>query len=120
MPYIENRNTIDGLLNLLRPALTTKGEVNYAITKIVHEWILGFRLKNYETLSKGYDVLSEAAQEYYRSVLGKYEDKWIAIIDSEVVSSGESGKKVFKEARAKYPNNKPLLLKVPSSTVMLL
>lgn len=52
--------------------------------------------------------------------LGNYVGRWIAIVDDEVVSTGESGKKVFMEARKKHPKNTPLLLKVPSSAVMLL
>ena len=52
--------------------------------------------------------------------LGKYVGKWIAIVDDEVVSTGESGKEVFKEARQRRPKETPLLLKVPSSAIMLL
>jgi len=52
--------------------------------------------------------------------LGKYVDKWIAIIDDEIVSIGDVGKEVFKQARQKYPERTPLILKVPSNTIMLL
>lgn len=52
--------------------------------------------------------------------LGKYVDKWIAIVDGEIVSIGNVGKEVFKQARQKYPEKTPLILKVPSNTVMLL
>lgn len=52
--------------------------------------------------------------------LGKYVGKWIAIVDEKVVSTGNAGKEVFKEARQKHPASTPLILKVPSSTVMLL
>jgi len=52
--------------------------------------------------------------------LGKYVDKWIAIVDDEIVSVGDTGKKVFKQAREKHPKKSPLILKVPSNTVMLL
>jgi len=52
--------------------------------------------------------------------LGKYVDKWIAIVDDEIISIGNTGKEVFKQARQKYPEKTPLVLKVPSSTVMLL
>ncbi len=51
--------------------------------------------------------------------LGKYVDKWIAIVDDEIVI-GETGKEVFKVARRKYPQKTPLILKVPSKAVMLL
>ncbi len=52
--------------------------------------------------------------------LGKYVDKWIAIVDDEIVSIGNTGKEVFKQAREKHPERTPLILKVPSNTVMLL
>jgi hypothetical protein len=52
--------------------------------------------------------------------LGKYVGKWIVIVDNAVVSSGIVAKEVFAEAKQKYPGSKPLLLKVPSDSVMLL
>lgn len=52
--------------------------------------------------------------------LGKYAGKWIAVVDGKVVSKGHAGKEVFKEAKQKYPDKTPLIMKVPSSTVMLL
>jgi hypothetical protein len=52
--------------------------------------------------------------------LGKYVGKWIVIVDNKIVSTGTVGKKVFAEAKQKYPDSKPLLMKVPSETVMLL
>ena len=51
--------------------------------------------------------------------LGKYVGKWIGIVDNAVVSSGRSGKEVFAEAKDKFPESTPLLLKVPDSTVMM-
>jgi hypothetical protein len=52
--------------------------------------------------------------------LGKYVGKWIAIVEDEIISSGESGKAVFKEAKRKCPSDTPLIFKVPSSSIMLL
>ena len=52
--------------------------------------------------------------------LGKYVGKWVVIVNNTVVSSGKSGKEIFAEAKEKYPNKTPLLLKVPTNTVMLL
>jgi len=52
--------------------------------------------------------------------LGKYVNKWIAIVDEKIVSIGDRGKDVFREAREKYPDKTPLIFKVPSDTVMLL
>jgi len=52
--------------------------------------------------------------------LGKYVGKWIAIVGGEVVSTGSDAKNVFEEAKKKYPQKEPLILKVPKDTVMLL
>lgn len=52
--------------------------------------------------------------------LGKYVGKWIAIIGDEIVASGTDATAVFKEAKTKFPNKEPLILKVPADTVMLL
>ena len=54
------------------------------------------------------------------SDLGKYVGKWIAIVDETVVSTSDIGKEAFEEAKRKCPGSKPLLLKVPSNSVMLL
>jgi len=52
--------------------------------------------------------------------LAEYLDKWIAIVDNEVVSVGDTGKQVFKEAKGRHPGSVPLVLKVPSNYLMLL
>jgi hypothetical protein len=52
--------------------------------------------------------------------LGKYVGKWIAVVDDKIVSIGTAGREVLSEARSKYPDRTPLILKVPSQTVMLL
>lgn len=80
MPYLteKERARLDGAILLLARKLYTKGEVNYAVTKLTHLWIeylISLDKKNYETLSKGYDVLSEAAGEYKQAVLDRYEAK---------------------------------------------
>lgn len=54
------------------------------------------------------------------SDLGRYVDKWIAIVDGSVVAEGKNGVKVFKEAKQKHPTRTPFLMKVASNRVMLL
>ena len=54
------------------------------------------------------------------SSLGKYANKWVAIVDGEVVASGNDGEAVFLEANKKYPDRKIKLMKVPSNPAMLL
>ena len=50
--------------------------------------------------------------------LGKYVDKWIAIIDRKVVASGNVGKEVLEGRSGDI--REPLSLKVPSSAIMLM
>lgn len=52
--------------------------------------------------------------------LGRYVGKWIAVVDGKVVSTADSGKEVLKESKEKFPEGTPLILKVPSHSVMLL
>jgi hypothetical protein len=52
--------------------------------------------------------------------LREYVGKWIALVGKELVASGDSGKEVFAEAKRKYPNKEPFVMKIPSETVMLL
>jgi hypothetical protein len=88
MPFIDEarRDIFDDDIDLIIQNIDSmgniKGDVNYVITKIVHEWVLrkAFRDKsklNYATKSQGYDVLAEATAEYYRTVMGLHEDKAI-------------------------------------------
>lgn len=52
--------------------------------------------------------------------LSEYMGKWVALVDNEIVSTGDSGKEVFMEARKKYPDREPFIMKVPRNEVMLL
>jgi len=49
----------------------------------------------------------------------KYKGKWIAICESDVVSSGENAKKTFEEAQEKCPNKKIMIVKVPEEHTMI-
>jgi len=52
--------------------------------------------------------------------LGKYVGKWIAVVDENIVASGDFGKQVFEKAKKEHPESEPLIMKVPASMVMLL
>ena len=52
--------------------------------------------------------------------LQDYVGKWIALVDKEIVASGDSGKAVFEQAKSKYPKKEPFIMKLPIETVMLL
>ncbi|MCX6749417.1 MAG: DUF5678 domain-containing protein [Candidatus Pacearchaeota archaeon] len=64
------------------------------------------------TLEQNYEV-------YLQTNLDSYLGEWVAICENRVVSHGKNVKKVFEEARLKYPNKKPLLTKVPSKETLI-
>ena len=49
----------------------------------------------------------------------KYIGEWIAICNQTIVSHGKDVKKVFREAKEKYPKEKPLLTRVPDKETMI-
>ncbi len=59
--------------------------------------------------------------DYVMTVSDKLEPgKWIAVVGKEIVSKGDDAKTVFDEAKRKYPNREPFLMKVPAEAVMLM
>lgn len=52
--------------------------------------------------------------------LGELVGQWIAVIDDEIVATGESGKEVFDKAMETHPDREPLIMQVPTNMVMLL
>ncbi|MFQ5832067.1 MAG: DUF5678 domain-containing protein [Candidatus Thorarchaeota archaeon] len=54
------------------------------------------------------------------SDLGEHIGKWVALVDKEIVATVDSGKTVFREAKKKYPDREPFIMKVPRNEVMLL
>ena len=45
--------------------------------------------------------------------LSKYEDKYIAIVDKNVISADEDPEVVYTNAKEKYPDKEVVLWKVP-------
>jgi len=81
MPYItqERRDDFVDGLSRLRPK--SVGELNFLVTALVHKYVIS-KLdileaggSRYEVLSDGLRALRDAASEYYRDILGPYEDK---------------------------------------------
>ena len=61
----------------------------------------------------------ENYQYFMEANLSSYIGEWIAICNKEIVSHGRDVKKVFYEAKQKYPKVKPLLTKVPDKETMI-
>lgn len=46
--------------------------------------------------------------------------KWIALVGKEMVAKGDDAKAVYDEAKSKYPDREPFIMKVPAESVMLM
>lgn len=81
MPYIvpEKRKKYDSFILALVACLEqgehSNGDLNYVISKLVHEWLIshpdGLR---YDSSSNAYKAMVCAAAEFYRVVVAPYED----------------------------------------------
>jgi len=52
--------------------------------------------------------------------LKKYRGKHVAIIGNKVVASGDNAIEVYKEAKKKFPDKKPVLAYVPREETLIL
>jgi len=76
MPYIvsSRRLSLDARINALVDHIGADGELNYVLTKIIDKWSLK-TTRDYSRLNSVMGVLSCVAQEFYRRVIAKYEEK---------------------------------------------
>lgn len=49
---------------------------------------------------------------FLKENLSKYSGKWVAIVDKQVIATGNDAVLVVKEAKSKYPKKRPFLAKV--------
>lgn len=56
---------------------------------------------------------------FMKTDVNNYIGQWIAIHNQKIVSHGKDLKKVFTEAKKKYPNSRPLITKVPDEDTMI-
>ena len=77
MPYInpEERDKLDELITELGLKLSDdEGKLNYAITKLCIIFLSKYGLIKYRRLNTIIGVLECAKQEFYRRIVGVYED----------------------------------------------
>ena len=76
MPYIkkEKRNELDNLIDILTCHMVVKGDYNYVITKILHNYIEDTELC-YDNLNDAQGIIECVGKEFYRTVVAPYEDK---------------------------------------------
>lgn len=51
--------------------------------------------------------------------LSEHIGEWIAVCEGKIVARGRDIKKVYAEAKEKYPNKKPFIAKVPEKETMI-
>jgi len=57
--------------------------------------------------------MDETFNWFTKADLSKYEDKYVSIVDKEVVSADENPEVVYANAKRKYPDKEVVLWKVP-------
>ncbi len=64
------------------------------------------------------------ALEYFRAnlaeMISKYEGEYVAIIKDKIIAHGKDVKKVYQEAKAKFPKNIVFLCQVPRKEALIL
>lgn len=80
MPYIkqEERKKIDKLIVDLLKEIHNIGHLNYVVTKLIHLYVEAkaeYMGLTYKILNETIGVLTCITQEFYRTIIAKYEDK---------------------------------------------
>ena len=52
--------------------------------------------------------------------VGDHFGEWVAVVDGEVISSGIDAKKVYQDAKEKYVDKIPFIMKIPKEITILL
>ena len=58
-------------------------------------------------------------QFFMKANIESYIGQCVAICNQKIVSHGKDVKKVFKEAKEKFPKERPLLTRVPDKETMI-
>ena len=75
MPYIADKDRLDIDCYVNRLELETPGELNYAITRMIDNYIIDLGKLSYSRGNEVVGVLECAKLEFYRKILAPYEDK---------------------------------------------
>ena len=79
MLYINQarRETLDKPIHALSVRLVVPGDLNYALTRLLHKHLVWQGRLNYDKLNEVMGVLASVSQEFYRRVVAPYEDEKI-------------------------------------------
>ena len=72
MPYISKRERV--LIDVEANPPTSPGQLNYAISRMIHEYVLR-NGRNYTVMSAARAAALDATDEFYRTVMVPYEDQ---------------------------------------------
>ena len=80
MPYIreEERQALDVAIDELYSHLTSPGRLNYAITRLILNYMPRQAEASYQMVAEVTGVLENVKQEFYRRYAAPYEDRKIA------------------------------------------
>jgi hypothetical protein len=70
-------------------------------------------------MKKQKKIASAEFDFFIHAPLTQYEGRYVAIVGKKVISSGRSAKKVWEQARKKYPKSLPTLAKIPKQEVLV-
>jgi hypothetical protein len=64
-------------------------------------------------------LMDKTFQWFTKADLTKYEDKYVSIVDEEVVFGGEDPEVTYMQAKKKYPDKEVVLWKVPQGDTFI-
>jgi hypothetical protein len=64
-------------------------------------------------------LMTKSYDYFMKADLGKYEGRWVAIVDDEVVAVSENAGEVVQTAKKKYPSKRPLITKIPKHILIV-
>lgn len=63
--------------------------------------------------------MSKNYQFFMKENLDSYTGQWVVIANERIVAHGKDAKKVFKEAKKRFPRERPLLTRIPDKETMI-
>ncbi len=64
--------------------------------------------------------MSKEFDFFVKADLSKYKGLYVAIVNDKVVSSGDNAKVVWEEAKKRFPDKTPMLVKIPKEETLIL
>ncbi len=72
-----------------------------------------------KTSNKNKNISSEF-DFFLTNPLTQFEGQYVAILGKKVISHGSSAKKVWEQAKKKYPKSLPTIAKIPKKEILIM